>query len=346
MENEGYRETSPLRSGPAPLLSVVVPAYNVQRYLWAAVDSALAQTFRDLEVIVVDDGSTDETVNLIQEWCLRNDDPRLRILRQDNRGLSAARNTGIRAARGTFIGFLDGDDIWLPEKAERHMQALQRDPRIGISFSDSEYLAEDGRRTERYLQPRKPRPSLHDMIRRNHVGNGSAPIVRRACFEEAGFFREELKSCEDYEMWCRILWMTTYRAELIDAPLTLYRIRNSSLSFNFAKFLTNADAALTALRTAMPNVPERVFRTGHAEHYRIAAWKAVSSGQKAAGRKLLMHALRLRPVLAVTDWRAMGTFFASLLPTSFRDRFLFWMKMFQKRHMGRRPHVHGPIHSA
>jgi glycosyltransferase involved in cell wall biosynthesis len=212
MTSDGYRETSPLRTGPAPLLSVVVPAYNVERYLRPAIDSVLAQSLRDLEVIVVDDGSTDKTPALLQDICRHDDDPRLRTLRQDNRGLSAARNTGIRAARGAFIGFLDGDDIWLPEKAEIHLRAMQGDPGIGISFSDSEYLTESGARTGRYLHPWKARPSLHDMIRRNHVGNGSTPIVRRACFEEAGLFREQLTSCEDYEMWCRILWMTTYRA--------------------------------------------------------------------------------------------------------------------------------------
>jgi hypothetical protein len=88
---------------------------------------------------------------------------------------------------------------------------------------------------------------------------------------------------------------------------------------------------MAMLRSAMPNVPERVFRSGHAEHYRIAAWKAVSTGQKQAGRKLLVRALRLHPLLVVTDWRAIGTLIASLLPTEFREHAISWIKTFQKR---------------
>lgn len=329
MVTHGYRGTGLLRDGPAPLLSIVIPAYNVAPYLGAAIDSALDQSFTDLEVIVVDDGSTDATPALLEDLFRARNDPRLRIVRQDNSGLSAARNTGIRVARGALVGFLDGDDIWLPEKAAAHIRAMQRDSSIGISFSDSEYLTEEGRRTGLRLCPGKARPSLHAMIRRNHVGNGSTPIVRRACFDVAGLFQEQLRSCEDYQMWCRILWMTSYRAELVNEPLTLYRLRATSLTFDFEKFLRNADRAMALLRAAMPNVPKRVFRAGHAEHYRIAAWKAVSTGQTNTGLRLLARALRMRPSLVVSDWRAVGTAFASVMPAARRQYLVGWVKALQ-----------------
>jgi hypothetical protein len=159
---------------------------------------------------------------------------------------------------------------------------MSKDETIGISFSFSEYLTEDGRRTGRILLARKARPSLHDMIRRNDVGNGSSAIVRRECFEMAGLFRTELRSCEDYEMWCRILWLSTFRAALTPEPLTLYRLRESSLLFNSVTFVENADRAIAYLRKQMPSVPEKVIRAGHAEHYRIAAWRAVAVARCAA----------------------------------------------------------------
>jgi len=305
--------------GEAPRLSIVIPAYNVAAYVSAAVQSALDQDFRDLEVIVVDDGSTDATPQVLADLAHQRSDPRLRILRQENAGLSGARNTGIAAARADFIGFLDGDDIWLPAKATRHMQAM-RDPDIGISFSHSAYLREDGVPTGRQLRAEKSNPTLHDMIRRNHVGNGSAAVVRRACIDAAGTFRTDLRACEDYELWCRILHRTPYRAQLVDAPLTLYRQRLASLSYDHDKFVAQADAAMRCLRAAMPLVPQRVFNAGQAEHYRIAAWKAAMSGGDAAARRLLLHAAACRPLLMLTDWRAAAMAVWLTLPAPLRRR--------------------------
>lgn len=308
----------PIKLAAPPMLSIVIPAYNVAPYIRAAIESALAQTFTDLEVIVVDDGSTDDTTRVLDDIALTSNDERLRIINQPNGGLSAARNTGIRHARGAFIGFLDGDDIWLPGKAAAQIIAMQKDPAIGISFCHSEYLTEDGHRTGSILLAGKAKPSLHDMIRRNHVGNGSTAIVRRECFEQAGLFFNELRSCEDYEMWCRILWLTSYRAVVTPKTLTLYRLRENSLSFNSTKFVENADLAIMCLRKQMPNVPERVFRSGQAEHYRIAAWKAVSAKRPRDGLRLLARAICLRPLLILTDWRALGTAVAIALPVGMR----------------------------
>lgn len=298
----------------------MIPAYNVASYIEAAIDSALAQTVGDLEVIVVEDGSTDDTADVIAQVSARHCDPRLKVLHRANGGLAAARNTGILMSSGQYIGFLDADDIWLPTKAQRHIDLMHLDPTIGISFSNSRYILEDGTITPHLLRADKLRPGFHDMIRRNHVGNGSAPIVRRACFDQAGRFNETLKSCEDYEMWCRILWLTDFRIEGIDEPLTLYRIRDTSLSFNFTKFLANADLAMTALRMQMKNVPDRVFRAGHAEHYRIAAWKAGSTHQDAAARKLLLKAVMTSPRLLLSDWRVFAVAVALLIPGQTREQ--------------------------
>ena len=303
-----------------PLLSVVIPAYNVAPYVEAAVRSALDQTLGDLEVIVVDDGSTDGTTELLERLDRELRDPRLRIVGRPNGGLAAARNTGIEAARGRFVGFLDGDDLWRPEKAARHLEPMLDDPSIGITFSDSEYLTEDGRPTGRLLTSGSLRPSLWQMIRRNLVGNGSAPVVRRECFARAGLFDETLRSCEDYEMWVRILHATRCRIARIPAPLTLYRVRETSLSASFERFLENGDRAMASLRARMPLVPERVFREGHALHYRIASRKAVSFGHRRLAAGYLRRALALCPWLFLVDPRAAAT--ALLLLTAGRGEAL------------------------
>jgi hypothetical protein len=165
-------------------------------------------------------------------------------------------------------------------------------------------MSEDGIPTGRQLRADIERPGLRDMIRRNRVGNGSAPVLRRACFDQAGLFRPELRACEDYEMWCRLLHRTKFRAERIDAPLTLYRQRDTSLSYDPTNFVAAADAAMRYLRAEMPEIPAGVFNAGQAEHYRIAAWRAARRQRVRAARRLMLQAIRLHPRLPFTNARA------------------------------------------
>ena len=113
-----------------PTASIVVPAYNVEATIAETLNSLLAQTYTDMEIIVVDDGSSDRTTEIVAEF----DDPRIRLVSQRNRGLAGAHNTGIFEAAGDFIGFCDADDLWLPEKLERHIDHLRANPDVGISF--------------------------------------------------------------------------------------------------------------------------------------------------------------------------------------------------------------------
>ncbi|MGF0537740.1 glycosyltransferase family 2 protein [Agrobacterium sp. ES01] len=299
-----------------PCLSIVIPAYNVAEFIVPAVESALDQTFRDIEVIVVDDGSTDATPALLAELAAQRNDIRLKIIRQMNCGLSAARNTGIREARGRYIGFLDGDDLWRCDKAAAHIALMDSDHGIGFSYSASEFIEEDGSSTHRLLRPDTLHPSLHEMISRNHVGNGSTPVVRRSCFEAAGNFREELRSCEDYEMWCRILWLTNSIAVGLPEPLTFYRLRKSSLSFDVDRFVSQADMALDIISASMPAVPRHVINRARAEHYRIAARKAVIAGKNDRACAMLAHAFKLRPQMFLTDLRALAAFASLAIPES------------------------------
>ncbi|MFL6695205.1 MAG: glycosyltransferase [Ramlibacter sp.] len=304
---------------PAPaLVSVIIPCYNVRDFVEDAVSSALDQTYANLDVVVVDDGSTDDSADLLRRLASRRDDQRLRIISQKNRGLAGARNTGLRHAWGELIAFLDADDLWSADKVARHVSLMAADETIGLSFSDSAYLNENGSPTGALLASRKFEPTLHDMLRRNHFGNGSSVVARRQCFALAGCFNEDLRSCEDYEMWCRILWATSYKAVRIPGPLTYYRLRHASLSFNALGFVEQADRAIHVLEELMPFVPRRVFRMGHAEHYRIAAWKALLAGNDEQAWRLLWRALQLYPWLAVLDFRPAVVAGALALPSRYR----------------------------
>jgi glycosyltransferase involved in cell wall biosynthesis len=299
-----------------PAISIVIPAFNVENYIVQSVRSALAQTLDDLEVIVVDDGSTDETAAKV----LSIDDSRLRLIQQSNRGLSGARNSGIKAAHGEFIGFLDGDDTWLPQKAHEQIEIMRRDPKIGLTYSYSLYIDQNDRPTGAILFTRARRPSLAQMIRRNAVGNGSTPIVRKDCFEQAGLFDEELRSCEDWEMWVRILRTTYYSAELVPLPLTRYRVNLQSLSMNYDNFLNYARKAAQKIERETPEIAPRIVREGLAMAYRIAATKALYNGHRQKSLSLMKEAVGICPWLPFVDSRFAVTMVMMLTPLSIGSR--------------------------
>jgi glycosyltransferase involved in cell wall biosynthesis len=206
-------------------VSVVIPNFNTGRVVTGAIRSALQQTYSAIEVLVVDDGSTDDSLDRILDIT----DDRLTCVRQPNGGLSAARNTGIRLARGRYIAFLDSDDLWSPAKLARHLAVMEEDPSIGVTFCHSAYLAESGAPTGE-LVPRSEQSDSGHVIKRNHIGNGSTAVVRRECFQHAGLFDEALHSGEDWELWVRVAALSRLSFRLIPEVLTGYRVRPGSLN--------------------------------------------------------------------------------------------------------------------
>jgi glycosyltransferase involved in cell wall biosynthesis len=308
-----FRESPPRRSGLVVLrsasipaerlrLSVVVPSYNTARFVRESVRSILDQSLADLEVIVVDDGSTDDSLEVIASL----DDPRLTCVRQPNCGLAGARNTGIALSRAGTIGFCDADDVWYPRKAERHLAVMDADARLGLTFSFSEYLSEDGRPTGQLLITRCREPSAHDLIRRNHVGNGSTPVVHKDVFRLAGLFDETLGSCEDFEMWVRSAARTSWKLRLLPEVLTGYRIRPGSMTTSYESFLRGHRLALERFRTYVPAFTDREAERSYAECLRIASRKAFSNGQVRMSRRLFADALRHAPALPLSDARALA----------------------------------------
>jgi glycosyltransferase involved in cell wall biosynthesis len=301
-------------------ISIIIPAYNVAQYVRAAVESALEQTWHDIEVIVVNDGSTDDTRHILDILQKERKDTRLRIIDKENGGLASARNAGIHAARGKYIGLLDADDLWDKSKAEKHINLMEFNPDIGLTYSHSRCISEQGHPAGMLISIRAEL-TLSDLIRRNYIGNGSAPVIRADCFRTAGLFNEEMRGrgVEDYEMWCRILH-TGCRAVLVPEPLTVYRLRDGSMSNNFQSMADNADDAMRSLREKMPDVPNRIFCEGHAQHYRHIAWRAATNKQRNIAIRYFVGALQHCPWMLFQNWRALGTIGAIVLPDSLRVR--------------------------
>ena len=198
-----------------PEVSVILPTYNRGWVLREAIDSVLAQDFKDFELIVVDDGSTDNTGPILDSY---NQD--LIVLRQSNRGVSAARNRGIAAAEGRLIAFLDSDDLWLPRKLSSQVDFFNSNPTAVINQTEEIWIRNGVR-----VNPKTRHHKFSGMIFERSLAlclvSPSAVMIKKNLFSKVGVFDESLPACEDYDLWLRI--SCQYPVHLIDTPLIMKR---------------------------------------------------------------------------------------------------------------------------
>jgi glycosyltransferase involved in cell wall biosynthesis len=207
-----------------PAVSVIVTTYDYGRFLAGALDSVLSQTFGDLEVIVVDDGSTDGTEAVVAPYLA---EPRLRYEWTAHVGASRARNIGIRLAQAPLIAFLDADDRWLPHKLERQLAVFRADPELGVVYGRRLMIDEEGYPFEHAQPPHHRGRVLPELFRRNFVCFSSG-VVRREVFDDVGVFDEELPLAMDYDLWLRVA--LRYPFDFVDEPVVLYRTGHANLS--------------------------------------------------------------------------------------------------------------------
>lgn len=182
------------------LVSVIIPAFNAEKTLRRAVDSVLAQTHTDIEVLVINDGSTDETRSLAE--ALERADERISLINKENGGPSHARNVGLKHSRGEFIQFLDADDVLLPEKLEIQVRALLDDPEASAVYSQSDSVDDVSGEVYTATKGEAPLPLLDTLSYRNWFAP-MVPLLRRKLVEAVGGFDNELRGGEDYDYWIR-----------------------------------------------------------------------------------------------------------------------------------------------
>ena len=240
--------------------SIIMPAFNVEATMAATLNALLAQTYPAFEIIIVDDGSSDDTARIAAEFAR---DRRVRVIRQGNRGLAGARNSGIAAARGDIIGFCDADDIWLPHKLARHVAHLMANPHVGVSYAGSALMNDDGVLIGQAQRPRLENICASTIFKRNPIGNGSAAVMRRAVLEEISYrpqsepardwyFDETFRQSEDIECWLRIALTTSWAFEGIPGLLTHYRITAGGLSAATERQLAAWERMVTKLTPLNP----------------------------------------------------------------------------------------------
>lgn len=299
----------PSIDAPTPLVSVVMPIYGVERFVAEAVDSVLSQTFSNFEFIIVDDLGPDRS----REICEAYTDERIRIITHEkNRGLAGARNTGIRNARGEYIAFLDSDDRWTMDKLEKHVAHLDAAANVGVSFSRSVFMNEAGELMNTYQMPKLTGITPEHLLCRNPIGNGSAPVIRRAVFadiavsanlygnEEEFYFDDSFRQSEDIECWIRIASLTQWEIEGLSAALTVYRLNSGSLSANIPQQLATWEAVIEKTRTHSPELVERAGGLARAYQLRYLSRQAIRLQDGKMALSLVTQAIKQAPSIL---WR-------------------------------------------
>lgn len=211
-----------------PKVSVIIPTYNSLKYLSETVESVLNQTYSDFELLIVDDGSTDQTV----QWTGELGDSRVRVISQANQGVCVARNTGIANANGEYIAFLDHDDLWEASKLEKQVCRLDAEPNIGLVHTWMALVDDRGKFIGRIMTSDAEGDVWQQLLEKNTIASSSV-MVRRSCFEKVGMFSpaRELYSVEDWEMWIRIA--SQYPFAVIREPLLSWRQHPNNGSKNW-----------------------------------------------------------------------------------------------------------------
>ncbi|WP_315790564.1 glycosyltransferase [Fischerella sp. JS2] len=212
-----------------PLFSIVIPTYNSEKTIRQTIESVLKQTFSDFELIIINDGSTDSTLEVISEF----QDSRIKIFSFENAGGNVSRNRGLERATGEFVSFLDADDLWTFDKLESQLNALKANPQAAVAYSWTDYIDEQGKFLLSGTHITANGNVYEQLLISNFLENGSNPLIRRKALLELGGFDEHLTAAQDWDMWLRLAQNFNFIA--VPRVQILYRISANSLSTNLAR---------------------------------------------------------------------------------------------------------------
>ncbi len=269
-----------------PKVSVIIPTYNRSRFLRSAIRSVLNQTYRDFEIVVVDDASTDNTRDVVVDFS----DERIRYIRHEvNKGCPAARNTGVMNLNGEYIAFLDDDDEWMPEKLQTQVDLLDSSPSTtGGVYTASLVVDRSTGMILDQAKPKKSRNLFDDLFLENCIRSPSTVLVRKRCFERVGRFDASLGFVDDWDMWIRI--SKEFQLEYIKMPLVKYYYHDGQSSTDLGYVARSWEALLKKY--------EEYFllnRKNCSEHYRYVGKLYCFNGDGRKGKQAFLRATKICP---------------------------------------------------
>lgn len=263
-----------------PLVSVIIPAYNAENFLEETLLSVISQTYKNLEIFAIDDGSQDGTPQIVKK--IMEKDVRVMLLQQSNQGVAAARNLGIKKAQGDYIAPLDADDIWYPKKIEKQVECfLENDSSIGLVYAWSVGIDEEGFiNRRRCIVPTVEGNVFLPLLCSNLINTASTPLIRRTCLEKVGYYNCELKQknaqgCEDWELYLRIAQY--YQFRVVPEILVGYRKVVGSMSRNHIAMAKSMTLTLNKIQQKYPEIPKELFQWSAGNFYRYLAGQSQGS---------------------------------------------------------------------
>jgi glycosyltransferase involved in cell wall biosynthesis len=291
-------------SKPPPLVSVVLPAYNAEAFIAETLRSVLSQTYSNFEVLVVDDGSQDLTAAVVKT--MASQDSRIKLLRQSNQGVAAARNLAIERSGGDYIAPLDADDVWYPTKLEKQVACLEAaGPKAGLAYVWCVSIDEKGRfiapGTKWDLEGKVYEP----LVLRNFIGNASVPLFRRNFLQKVGGYNSQLKlqdaqGCEDWELCLRLAEVCEFR--VVQEYLAGYRCYNLSMSYDHEAMGKSYALVLQEVQRRHPEVPAHVYKWSKGMFYLYLAGKSNACGDIRDSFKWILRGLREDWAVLLLPW--------------------------------------------
>ncbi len=297
-----------------PLVSVVIPAYNAALFIGETIESVRSQTLTNWELLIINDGSTDNTAEIVETYC--QTDPRIQLISKPNAGVSAARNLGGKLAQGELIAFLDADDQWLPEKLAIHVDRMNAVPKIGISFARVEFLEFDGTPTGKFTNCSLFNLRSENFLYTNPTVTTSNVVIRTELFREIDGFDPAIHYSEDMELLFRSSCLTHWKIEGINRVLVHYRIHRTGLSSTLNQMEAGWLQFVRKAQSIRPNLVNQHFASAHASYLQYLARQTLRLG--------LSHALGIQFINRAfqSDWSFM------LQPRSLLLTLLLYAKYF------------------
>jgi glycosyltransferase involved in cell wall biosynthesis len=257
-----------------PLISVVIPVYNGEKTIRETLESVLNQTVTDFEIIVINDGSSDATVEIVSSI----QDPRLKVFSYPNAGQAASRNRGFSHSTGEFIAFLDADDLWTPNKLESQLKALQDNPQAALAYSWSDFIDESGKFLRGASRSTLSGDVYAKLLLTDFLDNGSNPLIRRQALMEVGGFDESLPPAEDWDMWLRLA--ARYHFVAVPAPQILYRQSANSESTNLLRMASACERVIERTFNQAPDSLQHLKKHSLANVYKYLIFRCFDRSVK------------------------------------------------------------------
>ncbi|MBV6624306.1 MAG: glycosyltransferase family 2 protein [Rivularia sp. (in: Bacteria)] len=279
------------------LVSVIIPAYNAEAFIGKTLESVIAQTYRNLEILVVDDGSTDNTARIVREYMQK--DSRIHLFSQTNAGVAAARNLGISKSQGEFVAPIDADDIWYPQNIEKQVQAMQRGGScVGLVYSWSVDIDELDRPTGGFKAARITGNVFKTFVAYNFIGNASATMIRLSCLDRIGYYDARLRlqnaqGCEDWDFYLRIA--EQYEFQVVPEFLVGYRKVSNSMSCDYRSMAKSHALVMASVRQRHPYLPQYLFKLSGSNLYMYFAHQSDRYQHHDITRFWLKEALNAEP---------------------------------------------------